>query len=507
MKRNTIKWRIFKYNIIVIIMLITFTTIIFNVAIRIYIDNNIVAQLNKIASSAEDTALKHGPDFFKHGPDFFKHVPPPPLDSQVANHPPAFERADELPLIDPQNDNDLFRYYFLLDYSLKKPLTLLNADFILIDQNKNRITPFQDKHISDDFMAQLKNQIDAPQKANQDDHLTIKSSGTEYIAIIKSVSDKNSFGLGWIIIYSNVEKINQLQIGINLILSLILIFSALITVVFSSRVSQKISEPFDYLNKYVSDISDRNFRNKIEMSAYEELNEFINNINTMSKKLETYDKAQKTFLQNASHEFRTPLMSIQSYAEGIKYEVVDSNNAVTVILTEVKRMTRLVEDLLYLSRLDAIEENYTYKNLIFNDLISKCAYDMNWLAEKNNIMIITKLSNETVHIYGDDEKLSRAINNILSNCIRYASTSIIIELKIIDSNTAKLLIHDDGSGFKDSEIPNIFERFYKGMKGNFGLGLSISKNIIEKLNGRINAENLEQGALFIIELPITNYNN
>ena len=64
MKRNTIKWRIFKYNIIVIIMLITLTTIIFNVAIRLYLEKDIVAQLNKIASNAEDTALQHGPDFF-----------------------------------------------------------------------------------------------------------------------------------------------------------------------------------------------------------------------------------------------------------------------------------------------------------------------------------------------------------------------------------------------------------------------------------------------------------
>jgi len=64
----------------------------------------------------------------------------------------------------------------------------------------------------------------------------------------------------------------------------------------------------------------------------------------MSEKLESYDKAQKTFFQNASHEFRTPLMSIQSYAEGIKYDVVDKNTAADIIIDETKRMTHLVED-------------------------------------------------------------------------------------------------------------------------------------------------------------------
>ena len=491
MKRNTIKWRIFKYNIIVIIMLITLTTIIFNVAVRLYLEKDIVAQLNKIASNAEDTALQHGPDFFPKTPPM---MPPPDM------------QHSELPPNDPQGTNDLFRYYFMLDRSLKEPLTLLNADFILLDQNKNRITPFPEKSDSApaDLMKQLANELNKTKKVDQEKYLNFNLSSTEYIAIIKPVSDKNSFGLGWIIIYSNIQQINQLQLSINIILLLILIFSALITIVFSSRVSKKISEPFSHLNQYISSISERNFGNKIEMPVYDELRELVNNINIMSEKLETYDKAQKTFLQNVSHEFRTPLMSIQSYAEGIKYDVVDSSSAVPIILAEIKRMTHLVDDLLYLSRLDAIEENYNYSNLNFNGLINRCVDPLNLIAEKNNITITINLPKEIIHIHGDEEKLSRAITNILSNCIRYADSVVIVELKLIDSKKVQLIISDDGSGFKDNELPNIFERFYKGTKGNYGLGLSISKNVIEKLNGKISASNSIPGALFIIELPVSN---
>lgn len=493
MRRNTIKWRIFKYNIIVIAMLITFTTIIFNVAVHIYIENNIVTQLNNIASSAEDTALRHGPDFFPERPP----MPPPDVPDI------------KLPPVDPQGDNDLFRYYFMLDRSLKEPLTLLNADFVLLDQNKNRITPFPEKSTSTpaDITGQLINEINKSKKFTQEKYLNFYLSGTEYIAIIKSVSDKNSFGLGWIIIYSNIQQINQLQLGINLILFFILIFSALITIIFSSRVSKKISEPFSQLNQYIRAISERNFGNKIEMPVYYELHEFVNNINVMSEKLENYDKAQKTFLENVSHEFRTPLMSIQSYTEGIKYDVIDSNSAVNIILSEIKRMTNLVEDLLYLSRLDAIEENYNFRNLNFNELINTCVNRMNLIAEKSNINIKTNIFTEIIQIRGDEEKLSRAITNIISNCIRYADSAIIVELKAITNNKVQLIISDDGPGFEVHDLPNVFERFYKGTKGKFGLGLSISKNIIEKLNGKISANNSELGALFIIELPICNNNN
>lgn len=488
MKSNSIKWRIFKYNIIVIIMLITLTTIIFNLAARMYIENDIVEQLNKITSNAEYTALQHGPDFFPNP----QQVPPP----DILNN--------KVPPTTIQNDNDPFRYYFMLEHSLKEPLTLLNADFILLDKNKNRIVPFQDKSTSIpvNLMKELTNEINKTKNVNEEKYLTLHLSGTKYIAIIKSVSDKNSFGLGWIIIYSSLQKINQLQLGINIILFLILMFSALIAIVFSSRISEKISAPFSHLNQYISDISERNFGNKIEMPVYDELHELVNNINIMSEKLETYDKAQKTFLQNVSHEFRTPLMSIQSYAEGIKYKVIDSDSAVTIILDETKRMTHLVEDLLYLSRLDAIEESYNCSNLDFNELINRCVHRMNWVAAKSNIIITTNILKEIVEIYGDNEKLSRAITNIISNCIRYAASEVMLVLKVIDTNKVQLTIFDDGPGFENNELPNIFERFYKGKKGNFGLGLSISKNIIEKLNGKISAGNSKLGALFIIELPI-----
>ena len=488
MRRDTIKWRIFKYNIIIIFMLIILTTIIFNVAIRIYIDKNIVEQLNKIAFNAEHAALEHGPDFF---PKNSQDLPP--------NKP-----GGKTPPIDIKDDNDAYKYYFILDRSLKEPFSLLNADFILLDKSKNRVTPFPEKSTST-HMELTKQVIDKINSIQEDDikketKLSLNILGTEYISVIRPVSDKNSFGLGWIIIYSNIEKVNQLQLGINTILFLILVFSALITVVFSSRVSKKISEPFYHLNQYISAISERNFGNKIEVPVYDELRELVANINIMSEKLETYDKAQKTFLQNASHEFRTPLMSIQSYAEGIKYDVVDSNSAVEIILAEIKRMTHLVEDLLYLSRLDAIEENYNCINLNLNELINICVNRMDLLSQKNSIKIINNLPEEIIEIYGDEEKLSRAITNIISNCIRYANSIVTIELKVIDCNQVQLIISDDGPGFADGELPNIFERFYKGVKGNFGLGLSISKNVIEKLNGKISAKNLNLGASFIIEL-------
>lgn len=493
MKKHTIKWRIFKYNLVVIFLLIILVTITFNVAVRMYIEKDIVGQLDKIASRTEDTALRQGPDFFPRpgGP----HHPPPP-----------YNESDS----DSQNDNDLLRFYLMLDRSLREPLSVLNADYILLDNDQEIINLFSENSFlaegypqpSDELLNKITNEINQSKNLNTEAHLNFHLSDTDYIAIIKPVSDKNSFGLGWIVIYSSLQKMNQLQWGINIILSVILIFSALITMIFSSLAAKKISAPFSSLSRHIGTIAERNFGTKIQMPVDDELQEFVNNINTMSEKLETYDKAQKTFLQNASHEFRTPLMSIQSYAEGIKYDVVDCDTAADIIIDETKRMTHLVEDLLYLSRLDTIEENYHFTNLDFNDLIKSCIGRMNGIAIKNNLKITNEVANERIEIYADEEKLSRAITNIISNCMRYADNTVALASKKIDGNKIELTILDDGPGFQENELPNIFERFFKGKKGNFGLGLAISKNVIEKHHGQIAAKNSESGALFTVTLPI-----
>ncbi|HYE83940.1 MAG TPA: HAMP domain-containing sensor histidine kinase [Clostridia bacterium] len=481
MKTNTIKWRIFKYNLVVIITLIALVAVIFNVSIRIYIEKDIIEQLSRIASRTEDTALKRGPDIFI----FNKNTPP------------------ALP-VEKVRGVEVFRFYALLDRSLREPLSVLNADYILLDKNTNIINSPIEWHSTAgaDLLEKISTEINKSKKISKESYLNFFLSGTEYVAIVKPVSQKNSFGLGWIVIYSSLEKVNQLQIGINTILLVILLLSAFIIVIFSSVVSKKISAPFSTLNKHIRSIAERNFGTKIDTPVYDELSEFVNNINIMSEKLETHDKAQKTFLQNASHEFRTPLMSIQSYAEGIKYNVTDTKASADIIIDESKRLTHLVENLLYLSRLDAIEESYSFSTLDYNELIHSCVDRINGIAAKNSISIKVTAIETAVIINADEEKLSRAVTNILTNCIRYAEKTVTIKSELISDKLVRTIISDDGPGFGYNELPNIFERFYKGVKGNFGLGLAISKAVVEKHNGKLTAENSGTGAAFILDLPV-----
>ncbi len=113
---------------------------------------------------------------------------------------------------------------------------------------------------------------------------------------------------------------------------------------------------------------------------------------------------------------------------------------------------------------------------------------------------------EDVQMCIDEDKMVQAFINILGNCIRYAEKEVQIEL-LVGTNDIKIVINDDGIGFKNEDINKIFERFYKGRKGDTGLGMAITKTIIEKHGGKIETQNRNtKGAEFVVILPVQHVN-
>lgn len=502
MKRSSIKWRIFKYNLIVIVPVMLLMIVIFNIAVNIYIQREIIDQLTLIGSHTEQKALVHGPDFY-----------PRPQQNDHGNG----GGESVLPMLQPQHgrqqnkQDDLFHFYFMLDQSLRESLTVLSADFMLFDTGLGRMNPTvaEDNASPAGLEAKIVQELRQHRTETKETYekFKLRAGGSNYVAIIRPVAHKNNFGLGFIVIYSNLQKVEQLQYMINVILILVLVASLILVVLFSTITSKRITQPLVNLSTHMKELADRNFSYESPMPEEEELISLVMNVNTMAEKLAEYDKAQKTFLQNASHELRTPLMSIQSYAEGIQYEVVEPKASAKIILEESKRLTGLVESLLYLSRLDAIQEYEHFELVSLQEVVASCLDKMKGIAEKAGIVFQCSVPAETCFVQGEEEKLLRAFINIVSNGIRHAGTVVGLELERAKSDSYVLRIYDDGIGFDAEELPYIFDRFYKGKKGNFGLGLAIAQSIIEKHRGTIMAYNRSSlvdgtcGALFEICLP------
>jgi two-component system sensor histidine kinase VicK len=225
------------------------------------------------------------------------------------------------------------------------------------------------------------------------------------------------------------------------------------------------------------------------------------------------ENMRKEFVANVSHELRTPLTTIKSYAETLLDGAMDepsiARQFMSVVYNEAERMTRLVNDLLELSRLDNKETRWDKKPIspsgILKDVISKMLVNI----KKKNLALETDILQHSPDIFADRDKIEQVFQNILSNAIKYTPEGgkIFIRLDSIEDRV-RIIFGDTGIGIPKEDLPRLFERFYRVDKtrsrelGGTGLGLSIAKEIVEAHDGIITIDSeLGHGTQVTILLP------
>jgi two-component system, OmpR family, sensor histidine kinase CssS len=330
--------------------------------------------------------------------------------------------------------------------------------------------------------------------------VTIHSKGSNYLAT--AILFKTPDGDMNLMIYTSLDKINNLVMKLALIMLPALTGALLLALLASIYVSKRIAGPLRKLSRWAHGIGGRQYDRFEHRYDTVEIDFLAESLNGMAKRLEDYDAAQKIFLQNASHELRTPLMSIQGYAEGIKHGVFsDTAYAADIIIAESLRLSALVDDLLFLSKLETADGFYAFAPVSIGEILGQCAEKLEGAAIKED-RELALLPCPEAYVNGDGEKLLRAIMNLTGNCLRYAATKAVLAADVAGAKVV-ITVSDDGPGFDSEDLKNLFSRFYKGKQGKFGLGLSIAKAIVEKHGGTISAANGEAGgAIFKIELPL-----
>ena len=221
------------------------------------------------------------------------------------------------------------------------------------------------------------------------------------------------------------------------------------------------------------------------------------------EKVSRSDQLRVDLITNVSHDLKTPLASITGYSQGIVSNVIkDHQKAASIILSESLRMTDLVESILSLSKMDSHTFDLHPTDLEVMEFLDECVDIMSTIRRD---CVIHLEAERPLMIHTDPELLKRVIQNILSNCLRYAEHEILIRMST-DGNSLILLIQDDGPGFLEKDLPHIFERFYKGNGGKNGIGLSIVWTGIHYLGGSITAGNRavpEHGAYYQLLLPLS----
>ncbi|MDV3428049.1 MAG: HAMP domain-containing histidine kinase [Bacillota bacterium] len=317
----------------------------------------------------------------------------------------------------------------------------------------------------------------------------------DYIFIISSITNNDS-SKSYLISYMPNRQDNGLLYTV-LIIGLVFIAIGFVT---AKVVANYISKPLKELEDYTVRIAQKDWKNPIDLKNQDEIGRLADSMNRMQRELKRADEEEKMFLQSISHDLKTPVMVIMSHAEAIidGIFVKSAEENAEIIRDEAIMLKNKITHLLYLNTLDYVLENNNENSSInLHDLL---LHIINRL-EMVNSKIEWDLDIDQVNISGNMDKIQVSIENVLDNGLRYAKEEIRVSLKKEDS-FAVIEIYNDGDNISKEHIDHIFDNFYKDKTGNFGLGLAISKKIIDFYKGEIKAVNREKGVSFIIKYPL-----
>jgi len=243
-----------------------------------------------------------------------------------------------------------------------------------------------------------------------------------------------------------------------------------------------------------------------------ELEEKHNELEKAYDALKTLDKAKDDFLSLVSHELRTPLSSILLYSEMLLDGVADGEESrvefLSTIVENCKRLTRLINDVLDLSKIEAGRMLFKLEELNFQELLVETLSGIRPAIESKGIKFSQENVEKGLPLWGDRDKIIQVLTNVISNAIKFTPESGNISVSFTNQGKMVLItVRDTGKGIKKEDIPKVFDRFSQlesidHHSSGTGLGMTISKSIIERLNGEIWIESeFGQGTAVFITLP------
>jgi two-component system OmpR family sensor kinase len=255
--------------------------------------------------------------------------------------------------------------------------------------------------------------------------------------------------------------------------------------------------------------------NSIVPSGPHEVQDLTRAFNSMIDRVESSQKSQREFVANVSHELKTPLTSIQGFAQAILDEAADTpekrKQAAEIIYNEAGRMHRMALDLLDLARLEAGTADLKMSMVDVKALLHNVAARFTPQAQKAGIHLQLNIPANLPSLLGDGDRLAQVFTNLIDNALKFTPANGQVILSATSAGEEmEISITDSGSGVPKEALPRLFDRFYQvdasragGEKHGAGLGLAIVKEIIEAHGGRISVRSeLGHGTTFVIHLPL-----
>jgi signal transduction histidine kinase len=264
------------------------------------------------------------------------------------------------------------------------------------------------------------------------------------------------------------------------------------------------------INQSAKALARGNYETEFHGKGYLEIEELSDTLNTAATELSKVERLRRELIANISHDLRTPLAFIYSYAEmmhDFPHEVTPEQSK--IIMDETKRLTSLVNDMLDISLLEAGAAKLNKTNYNLTESLRKTINRMNELVKNEGYQLYFEY-NEDIYVCADEVKITQVFYNLLLNAITHSGDDkTVIVRQSVRENSVRIEVIDHGEGIDQSDLPYIWERYYKVDKKHkrpimgTGLGLSIVKKIIEMHGGKYGVESEEgKGSVFSFQIEL-----
>lgn len=280
-------------------------------------------------------------------------------------------------------------------------------------------------------------------------------------------------------------------------------------VILAALISRMIAKPVQRVALAATDVARGDYDVQVPASGPPELRSLAESFNSMTAEVLASNNAQRDFLSNVSHDLRTPLTSIQGYAQALIDGAADDPKAAAeIIYEEAGRLNRMVIELTDLQQLQAGRLSMSRESIDMSRLVNDVVQSLQVVADKQNIQLVSS-SSPTPRIIADGDRLAQVLMNLIGNAVKFtpAGGQVRVRTETRDSGVA-VDIQDTGIGIPPHELRRVFERFYqvdkaRGPQRGTGLGLAIAKEIVDAHGGAISAHSggRDQGAAFRVWLP------
>jgi len=286
----------------------------------------------------------------------------------------------------------------------------------------------------------------------------------------------------------------------------------LVAIVLAIWISRSIAQPLQKMATVAQGIARGDYALAAPESGPDEVRALGQSLNSMKQQVQASQQAQRDFLANVSHELKTPLTSIQGFAQAMLDGAAATPEAIqrsaNIIYSEADRMRRLVESLLDLARLDAGLKSLTRSPLDLGSLLAAVTEKFDPQARAQGVALLTELPPTLPAITGDADRLAQVFTNLLDNALKHTPAGGKVTLAAITlPGWVEVTVSDTGPGIPAEDLSRIFERFYqvdksRARRAGVGLGLTISKDIVEAHGGSLRAESVVGlGSRFVVRLP------